>query len=233
MLAGLPEWLKRCWYGLSVIRSEAMKTTYQEFFNFHEENKTPMLHRDDLYTPGPPLTVPSCEILKFIETYAGKTILDIGCGHGVYGKELLKKGYEYTGIEVNEDYAAEARKYLNVLHMRAEKLVFPDKSFDTVIMLEVLEHLEDPYTALSEIKRVTRKNLVVSVPNIDPMVNCVEYNLVMHHFMDHTHVNFFTPGMLERFLKNYFPHVMVREFGQFFNLSGHKLYYHLMGIASF
>lgn len=210
-----------------------MKNIYNDFFNFHEEEKTPMLHRDDLYSSGPPVTVPSSEILKIIERHAGKSILDIGCGYGVYGKALLKKGYEYTGIEVNEEYAAEAHKFVNVLHMRAEKLDFPDKSFDTVIMLEVLEHLEDPYTALSEIKRVTRKNLVVSVPNINPMVNCVEYNLVMHHFMDGTHVNFFTRGMLERFLKNYFPHVKVREFGQFFNLSGRKLYYHLSGIASF
>ena len=164
---------------------------------------------------------------------AGKSILDIGCGHGVYGRELLKKGYEYTGIEANKEYAAEAGKYVNAVHMRAEKLDFPDQSFDTVILLEVLEHLEDPYTALTEIRRVARKNLVVSVPNIGPMVDCVEHNLVMHHFMDGTHVNFFTRGMLERFLRNYFPHVEVNEFGQFFNLSGSKLYYHLAGIASF
>lgn len=216
-----------------IIRNEVMKTIYRDFFNSHEENKTFMLHREDLYEPGPPVTVPSPEILTIIETHAGKSILDIGCGHGVYGRELVKKGYEYTGIEANKDYAAEACKHVKAFHMRAEKLDFPDKSFDTVIMLEVLEHLEDPYTALTEIKRVARQNLVVSVPNVGPMVDCVEHNLVMHHFMDGTHVNFFTAGMLERFLKNYFPHVEVNEFGQFFNLTGRKLYYHLAGIASF
>jgi ubiquinone/menaquinone biosynthesis C-methylase UbiE len=210
-----------------------MKTIYHDFFNGHENKKTLMLHREDLYAPGPPVTVPSPEILDIIQTYAGKSILDIGCGHGVYGRELLKKGYEYTGIEANNEYVSEAGKYVQAFHMKAEKLDFPDKSFDTAIMLEVLEHLDKPDEALREIKRVVRNNLVVSVPNIGPMVDCVEYNLVMHHFMDGTHVNFFTHGMLERFLKNYFPHVVIKEFGQFFNLSGRKLYYHLAAIASF
>ncbi|MCX6582307.1 MAG: class I SAM-dependent methyltransferase [Candidatus Aminicenantes bacterium] len=234
-VAKLPGWWKRRRQmgRPRVIRNEVMKTIYRDFFNAHEEKKTPMLHRGDLYAPGPPVTMPSGEILEIIETYAGKSILDIGCGHGVYGRELLKKGFEYTGIEGDEGYAAEAAKYVNAFHMRAEKLEFPDKSFDTVIMLEVLEHLDDPYGALAEIVRVARKNLIVSVPNLGPMKDCVEHNLVMHHFLDGTHVNFFTGGMLERFLRDYFPYVKVTEFGQFFNLSGSKLYYHLAAIASF
>jgi 2-polyprenyl-3-methyl-5-hydroxy-6-metoxy-1,4-benzoquinol methylase len=234
-LAKLPGWLKRRRQmgRRQVIRNEVMKTIYRDFFNFHEEQKTLMLHRGDLYAPGPPVTAPSGEILAIIEAHAGKSILDIGCGHGVYGRELIKKGYDYTGIEADEEYAAEAAKTVTAFHMRAEKLGFPDKSFDTVIMLEVLEHLEDPYGALAEVVRVARKNLIVSVPNLGPMKDCVEHNLVMHHFMDGTHVNFFTGGMLERFLRNYFPYVKVSEFGQFFNLSGSKLYYHLAGIGSF
>jgi 2-polyprenyl-3-methyl-5-hydroxy-6-metoxy-1,4-benzoquinol methylase len=216
-----------------IIRNQVMKKIYTDFFKLHEDQKTPMLRRVDLYSPGPPITVPSYEMMDLIEKHAGKTILDIGCGHGVYGKELLKKGYEYTGIESNEAYVREARKHVNVLHMEAENLDFPDKSFDTVIMFEVLEHLEDPYAAMAEIVRVTRKNLIVSVPNLGPMVECVEYNVVMHHFLESTHVNFFTRPMLERFLGEYFPHVKVREFGRFFNLSGSDLYYHLAAVASF
>jgi 2-polyprenyl-3-methyl-5-hydroxy-6-metoxy-1,4-benzoquinol methylase len=229
--------LSEVWYRLRqkkrVIRNPKLKKIYSDFFKFHEEEKVLMLHRVDLYSPGPPITVPSYEMLALIDKHAGETILDIGCGHGVYGKELLKKGYRYTGIEANKEYVEEARKHVHALCMRAEKLEFPDKSFDTVILLEVLEHLEDPYTALSEILRVTRENLIVSVPNISPMKECVEYNVVMHHFLESTHVNFFTKNMLERFLKKYFPYVLVREFGQFFNLSGAKLYYQLSAVASF
>jgi 2-polyprenyl-3-methyl-5-hydroxy-6-metoxy-1,4-benzoquinol methylase len=229
--------LSEVWYRLRqkkrVIRNPKLKKIYSDFFKFHEEEKVLMLHRVDLYSPGPPITVPSYEMLALIDKHAGETILDIGCGHGVYGKELLKKGYRYTGIEANKGYVEEASKHVHALCMRAEKLEFPDKSFDTVILLEVLEHLEDPYAALSEILRVTRENLIVSVPNISPMKECVEYNVVMHHFLESTHVNFFTKNMLERFLKKYFPYVLVREFGQFFNLSGAKLYYQLSAVASF
>lgn len=216
-----------------IIRNQVMKKIYVDFFKLHEERETLMLHRPDLYSPGPPITVPSYEMLDLIDRHAGKSILDIGCGHGVYGKELVKRGYEYTGIEANAEYAAEAQKFVNARHMNAEVLDFPDNSMDTVIMFEVLEHLADPYAALSEIVRVARKNLIVTVPNIGPMMECVAYNVVMHHFMESTHVNFFTRTMLERFLGKYFPHVLVEEFGQFFNLSGSKLYYHLAAVASF
>lgn len=228
--------LSEAWYRLRqkkrIIKNPKLKKIYSDYFKFHEEKKPLMLHRADFYSPGPPITVPSFEMLTLIDKHAGETILDIGCGHGVYGKELLKKGYRYTGIEANEEYVEEARKHVHALCMQAEKLEFPDKSFDTVILLEVLEHLEDPYTALSEILRVTRENLIVSVPNISPMKECVEYNVVMHHFLESTHVNFFTKNMLERFLKKYFSYVKVKEFGQFFNISGAKLYYQLAAISS-
>lgn len=233
----LPTLLKEVWHLLRqrkrLIRNPEMKKIYSDFFKFHEEEKTALLHRVDLYSSGPPITVPSCEMLGVITKHAGKTILDVGCGHGVYGKELLKEGHHYTGIDANEEYVREAQKYVNAYYMRAEKLEFPDKSFDTIIMLEVLEHLEDPYTAMEGIFRVTRKNLILSVPNIEPLETCVEYNVIMHHFFESTHVNFFTKSMLERFLKKYFPYVKVWEFGQFFDLSGKTLFYHLAAVASF
>lgn len=233
----LPELLNKVWRRLRqkgrLIRNPEMKKVYANFFKLHEERQTTMLHRVDLYSPGPPITLPSSELLGLIDKYAGKTILDIGCGHGAYGKELIKKGYRYTGVEANEEYVKKSQKYFDTRYMRAEKLDFPGKSFDTILMSEVLEHLPDPYAAMRETARVARKNLIVSVPNIGPMVACVEYNVVMHHFMEATHVNFFTKTMLERFLKRYFPYVKIIEFGQFFNLSGTRLYYHLAGIASF
>ena len=210
-----------------------IKKVYADFFKLHEDNRVPMLHRKDLYTPGPPHKHFSQKMLDLVQKYGGKEVLDIGCGHGVNCIELNKRGFHCIGIEINEDYVGEAQKYIEAHLMRAEKLQFPDKSFDTVIMLEVLEHLENPYAALEEIVRVTRKNLILSVPNIEPLETCVEYNVIMHHFFEVTHLNFFTKSMLKRFLEQYFPYVEVGEFGQFFNISGRKLYYHLSAVASF
>jgi len=213
--------------------SSGMKKIYADFFKVHEKNQVMMLHRKDLYTPGPPHQHFSPKMLELVKKHAGHNILDVGCGHGVNCMELNNRGFHCVGIEANAVYAKEARKHVEAYHMRAEKLEFPDKSFDTVIMLEVLEHLEDPDTALSEVVRVARKNLILSVPNLAPLEVCVEYNVIMHHFFEPTHLNFFTKAMLERLLKTYFPYVKVKEFGQFFNISGRKLYYHLAGVASF
>ncbi|MGD2086728.1 MAG: methyltransferase domain-containing protein [Candidatus Aminicenantes bacterium] len=213
--------------------TSGMKKIYSDFFNLHEKNQALMLHRDDLYTPGPPHKHFSQQMLELVQKHAGKRVLDIGCGHGVNCIELNKRGFQAIGIEINQQYVQEAKKYIEAYYMRAEKLDFPDKSFDTAIMLEVLEHLEDPYAALEEVVRVTRKNLILSVPNLEPLETLVEFNVIMHHFFESTHLNFFTKSMLNRFLKKYFPYVKVGEFGQFFNISGKKLYYHLNAVASF
>ncbi len=232
----LPSLVKEAWYLLkqrkNIIRNPEMRKIYSEFFKYQEDKKTDMLHRADLYASGPPIKVPSSEILEVIRRSAGKTILDIGCGHGVYGRELLKEGFRYTGIDIDAEYIAEAKKHVNAACMSAEKLDFPDKSFDTVIMLEVLEHLEDPYKAMKEVVRVARGNFILSVPNLTPLETCVEYNVIMHHFFETTHVNFFTGPMLGRFLKEFFPQVRVWEFGPFFNIAGKTLFYHLGALAS-
>lgn len=210
-----------------------MKRIYADFFKYHEDRKVHMLHREDLYTSGPPHTHVSEKMLNIVSKYAGPKILDIGCGHGINCIELIKRGFQCVGIEANKEYAQEAQKHIEAYHMRAEKMDFPDKAFDTVVMMEVLEHIDDPYAAMEEVVRVARKNLILSVPNLEPLEVCVEYNVIMHHFFEATHQNFFTKPMLERFLKTYFPYVEIGEFGQFFNISGRKLNYHLFAIASF
>jgi 2-polyprenyl-3-methyl-5-hydroxy-6-metoxy-1,4-benzoquinol methylase len=212
--------------------SRDMKQIYSDFFRKQEEAGVFMLHREDLYMPGEPHRQYSEHMVEMVQKHAGHEILDIGCGIGVNSIELNKRGFHCVGIEVDESYVEQAKKNIEAYHMKAEKLDFPGKSFDTVIMLEVLEHIQDPDSALLEIQGVTRKNLILSVPNISALEETVGHNMIMHHFFDSTHVNFFTKTMLERFLKKYFPHVEVEEFGQFFSLSGKKLYYHLSAIAS-
>lgn len=215
------------------LRPSAMQQIYREFMEDKEKSGLMMLHRDDIYATGAPIHTTSTYMVELISRYAGKEIVDIGCAYGNYCKELNKMGFDCMGIDFNLDYCKEASKEITVCAMEAENLGFADKSVDTIVMSEVLEHIQNPYKALEEIVRVTRKNFILSVPNLDPVVECVKYNVVMHHFLEPTHVNFFTRAMLERFLKKYFPYVRVFEYGQFFNLSGKRLYYHLAAVASF
>lgn len=210
-----------------------MRNIYTEFLAAKEQERVFMLKRKDLYESGPPNSLVSPEMMALIKKHGGKKILDIGCGNGIYSRELGKMGFSCTGIEISDENLQTAEKYINALSNAAEKLDFADNSFDTVILLEVLEHLNDPFSALGEISRVTRKNLILSVPNLGPLPECVENNVIMHHFFETTHMNFFTKSMLERLLKGYFPYVRVTEFAEFFQISGKKLYYHLAALASF
>ena len=52
----------------------------------------------------------------------------------------------------------------NFVQANAESLPFKDNSFDTAVLAEVLEHVEDPVKAMKEAKRVASK-IIITVPN--------------------------------------------------------------------
>ncbi|MDP1719138.1 MAG: class I SAM-dependent methyltransferase [bacterium] len=85
-------------------------------------------------------------------------VLDLGCGFGWYSR--LFSG-DYTGIDNDPGRLAIARaKYpgKKFLEMSADKLDFPDSSFDLVISFLVLHHLTDGQLtkALAEVRRVLK-----------------------------------------------------------------------------
>lgn len=97
-----------------------------------------------------------------------ESLLDVGAGHGVF-LELLEqeRGIKGVGIEVTEAKVEYGRaKGLDMRLGDASRLQFPDKSFDAIVSSEVIEHL--PFgvyeAALSELTRVARKYVLISVP---------------------------------------------------------------------
>lgn len=92
----------------------------------------------------------------------GASVLDIGCRDGGL-RGFLPAGITYRGMDIAEQFASDAIIIRDV----AEGIPFPDQSFDHVFCIEVLEHVHNPWDALSEIHRVLRPNgvLVLSVPN--------------------------------------------------------------------
>lgn len=90
-------------------------------------------------------------------------ILDAGCGEGVLVEKYATQGWDITGVDKNYSSA-----YVQEGSITA--LPFADGSLDTVLALDVLEHLyyNDQNTAINEIGRVLKPGglAVISIPNL-------------------------------------------------------------------
>ena len=102
------------------------------------------------------------------------TILDIGCGEGVFVEELRKKGFKIEGVDAN--YSSDLVRQGDVLD-----LPFSSQSYETVLLLDVIEHLNltEQRLALREITRVlkTAGTLIISVPNLAHLYSRIEFLL--------------------------------------------------------
>ncbi len=149
-------------------------------------------------------------IIDLCKQYCGKRVLDFGCAIGNCMAVLQKLGYDCVGVDTNFAYIAiAAKKNLEVYHIE-NILPFPDKSFDTVIMFEVVEHLQNPIEVLEEVKRVARKNIFFTVPNCEGFNELKTGGLAYEHFFDLDHKNYFTPDSLSTLLSKSFKNYEIK-----------------------
>lgn len=132
--------------------------------------------------------------------YAGRRILDVGCSSGAYVRLLRNKGYEAYGLDLlpDKEWQDEYKTIFQIGDICC--LPYKDDSFDTVIAFEVLEHVENVNFALEELHRVCRNNIIISVPNCFQQQVFKVSGLAYHHWIDRTHVQFFTENTLKDIL---------------------------------
>jgi len=120
----------------------------------------------------------------------GMRVLDAGCGQGRHSLELLRQGCRPCALDLNpadlrytryllvelarqrhaadpaHDPAAYPALPFVVLRGDAQRLPFPDGSFERVLCSEVLEHVAEPARAAAELARVLKPAglLALSVP---------------------------------------------------------------------
>lgn len=136
------------------------------------------------------------------------SILDAGCGEGFTLEYLRVRniGKTYEGI----DFLKKAVEIGNKVHPKIilnqasiYELPYKDNNFDLILSTEVLEHLKDPKTALKEIFRVSKKYVVLSVPN-EPIFmgsNFLRGKNWSRFGNDIEHINHWTFFGFERFVK--------------------------------
>jgi ubiquinone/menaquinone biosynthesis C-methylase UbiE len=117
-------------------------------------------------------------ILNSIDPKA-TNIIDIGCGSGYLLGKIEQKfpAIKRTGFDIK---VATGNETFNYVHGNIEKLPFEDNAFDVVMCSHTIEHLLQLDTCISELKRITKKQLFIVTP-------CQRF---FYYTLDE-HVNFF------------------------------------------
>ncbi len=97
------------------------------------------------------------------DDYAGKRLLEVGCGTGTDLLQFARGGALVTGFDLTPRSLEIARRRFEVYGLPgefangdAENLSFPDETFDVVYSFGVIDHTPDSEGAAAEIHRVVR-----------------------------------------------------------------------------
>lgn len=133
----------------------------------------------------------------------GKKVLDIGCGTGIYVDYLAKKGFDAVGVDFVKEFIDFAKKHRQgkFLVNNAYKLPFKDKSFDTVIMFDVLEHIEDELKVLTEIKRISKNRIILIVP-CETNYDIAKFHLIYDTNIDWSHYRYYSIPKIKHLLNS-------------------------------
>lgn len=107
-------------------------------------------------------------IVKFAGERMQGAVLENGCGVGMYVEKMTALGASVTGLEYDFDRAEDALNVSpNILNAAGEFLPLPPSTFDLILSHEVIEHVQDDRSAISEMVRVLKVGgrAVIFCPN--------------------------------------------------------------------
>jgi phosphatidylethanolamine/phosphatidyl-N-methylethanolamine N-methyltransferase len=140
---------------------ETVKTAYRRYAGFY----------DALF--GPVLQAGRKAVLEALRLKPGDRVLEVGVGTGL-SLPMYPESVKVTGVDLSSEMLAKARervakrKLSNVealLEMDAEKMSFPDASFDKVVAMYVMPVVRHPARVLEEFHRVCKADGEIFVVN--------------------------------------------------------------------
>jgi 2-polyprenyl-3-methyl-5-hydroxy-6-metoxy-1,4-benzoquinol methylase len=136
---------------------------------------------------------------------SGSDVLEIGCASGIQSRILKETlGCRVTGLEIDPIAAEDARPYCESLIIGSIEEIdlsetLGDRRFDTILFVDVLEHLVDPTTTLKKALPFLKEggHLIASIPNIAHAAICWElahgrFDYQKFGLLDNTHIRFFS-----------------------------------------
>jgi 2-polyprenyl-3-methyl-5-hydroxy-6-metoxy-1,4-benzoquinol methylase len=153
--------------------------------------------------------------LEMIRRINPQKVLDVGCGAGFVSRECEKEGARVTGIDRSPPPPGAMSEFISA-RLDEDKLPVNISDFDLVLLLDVIEHLNEPEQFLVKLRESYQNPrgkengpppLILSTPNVAFVT--VRLNLLLGKFsyaergiLDVTHRRLFTRGSLLRMLED-------------------------------
>ena len=116
------------------------------------------------------LDVQAATVLELLAPWPGARVLEVGGGHAQLAGPLVERGYRVTVTGSEEICRQRLDRSLppgafDFEVCDAARLPFPDRSFDVVVAVRLLTHLDAWRKALAEMCRVSRRAVIVDYPD--------------------------------------------------------------------